>query len=75
MVADPMLPAQDCSPADCLPRGIPTQERLRECRVAQPKHIKLVNFHQSRFFQFQRLKLPFVSLQVRARRWTEQAGH
>ena len=53
MVADPKLPEQDCSPANCLARGIPTQERLRECRVAQPKHIKLVNFGQSRFFQFQ----------------------
>ena len=53
MVTDPMLPEQDCSPAACLPRGKPTQERLRECRVAQPKHIKLVNFDQSRFFHFQ----------------------
>ena len=53
MVADPMPPKQDCSPAASLPMGIPTQERLRECRVAQPKHIKLVNFDQSRFFQFQ----------------------
>ena len=55
MVADPMLPEQDCSPAACLPRGIPTQERLKECKVAQPEHIKLVNFDQSRFLQFQRL--------------------
>lgn len=55
MVADPMLLKQDCSPAASLPMGIPTQERLRECRVAQPEHIRLVNFHQSRFFQFQRL--------------------
>lgn len=53
MVADPMLPEQDCSPAACLPRGIPTKERSKECKVAQPEHIKLVNFDQSRFFQFQ----------------------
>jgi len=53
VVADPMLPEQDCSPAACLPRGIPTQERLRECKVAQPEHIKSVNFDQSRFCQFQ----------------------
>jgi len=53
VVADPMLPEQDCSPVACLLRGIPTQERLRECKVAQPEHIKLVNFDQSRFFQFQ----------------------
>jgi len=50
VVADPKLPEQDRS---CLPWGIPTQERLRECRVAHSKHIKLVNFDQSRFLQFQ----------------------
>ena len=48
-----MLPEQDFSPAAGSPRGIPTQERLRECRVAQSEHIRLVNFEQSRFFQFQ----------------------